>query len=185
VFHGQDLVADFTERAEINVRILTAGGTDVIQLNLLKCALTGSCLLGFGGIGRETLDEFLQLLNLLFLFAVGFLHLLNNQLAGLYPEIVVSRKQLDLAIINIRNLRADLVEEVTVMGHHDYRILKINQELFQPCNGIQVQMVGRLVQKQYIRIAEQGLGQQHLYLLGAQQAAHLGIVKVSLNTKAV
>ncbi len=53
------------------------------------------------------------------------------------------------------------------MGDHDHRVLKVDQELFQPGNGVQVQVVGRLIQKQDVRVAKQGLGQQHLHLQGA------------------
>ena len=50
------------------------------------------------------------------------------------------------------------------MGHHDYRVFKIQQEVFQPANGRQIQVVGRLVQQQNVRIAKEGLRQQHLDL---------------------
>ena len=40
------------------------------------------------------------------------------------------------------------------MGYHDNGIFKVNQKLFQPCNGVQIQVVGRLVQKQDVRISE-------------------------------
>ena len=185
MLHGQNLVADLAERTEINVRILTAGRTDVVQLNLLKGPLTGSGLLGLGSIGGEALDEFLQLLNLLFLLAVGFLHLFDNQLAGLHPEVVVSCVQLDFPIVNVSYLGTDLIQEITVMGYHDNGVLKVNQKLLQPRNGVQVQVVGRLIQKQNVRVAEQGLGKKHLYLLSAQKGAHLRIVQVRLNAKSV
>ena len=57
-------------------------------------------------------------------FFVGFLHLLDHQLAGLVPEIVVSGIELNLAIVDICDLGADFIQEVTVMGYHDNRILK-------------------------------------------------------------
>ena len=71
------------------------------------------------------------------------------------------------------------------MGYHDHRILKIDQELLKPGDGVQIQMVGRLVEQQDVRVAEQSLGQQHLYLLGAGQRIHLGVVQVRLDAKAV
>ena len=40
-----------------------------------------------------------------------------------------------------------------------------------------IQVVGRLVEQQDVRVSEQRLGKQHLYLLGAGQGAHLGVVK--------
>ena len=40
---------------------------------------------------------------------VGFLHLLDHQLAGLVPEIVVSSIELNLAVVDICDLGADLI----------------------------------------------------------------------------
>ena len=71
------------------------------------------------------------------------------------------------------------------MGYHDNCVLKVNQKLLQPRNGVQVQVVGRLIQKQNVRVAEQGLGKKYLYLLSAQKGAHLRIVQVRLNAKSV
>ena len=50
------------------------------------------------------------------------------------------------------------------MGYHDDCVLKVDQELFQPCDRIQIQVVGRLVKKQDVRITEQSLSKQNLYL---------------------
>ena len=92
----------------------------------------------------------LQFLDLFFLFLVGFLHLLDQQLAGLVPEVVVTGIQLDLAVVDVGDLGTYLVQEVTVMGYYDNGILEINQEVFQPCDRIQIQMVGRLIQQQNV-----------------------------------
>ena len=40
------------------------------------------------------------------------------------------------------------------MGYDDDGIFKIDQEFFQPCNRIQIQVVGRLIKQQDIRVAE-------------------------------
>ena len=53
------------------------------------------------------------------------------------------------------------------MGYYDNGILEINQEVFQPCDRIQIQMVGRLIQQQNVGITEQCLGQQDLHLQAA------------------
>ena len=71
------------------------------------------------------------------------------------------------------------------MGYHDHRVLKIDQELLQPGDGVQIQMVGRLVEQQDVRVAKQSLGQQHLHLLGAGQGIHLGVVELRLDAQAV
>ena len=92
-------------------------------------------------------------------FLVGFFHLLDQQLAGFIPEVIVTGIQLNLAVVDIGNLGADLIQEITVMGYHDNGILEVDQEFLQPCDRIQIQMVGRLVEKQDVRITEQCLWQ--------------------------
>ena len=109
VLHSEHLISNLTEGPEINIGILPAGGFDIIQLDLFQSALSGCRLLGFGCIGREALDKFLKLLNLLLLLAVGLLHLLDDKLAGLHPEVIVARIELNLAVVNVRNLGADLI----------------------------------------------------------------------------
>ena len=74
-FNVKHFVADLTVWLEVDIWILTAGWTDLIQLDFLKGTFSGRCLLGFGSVGGETLDEFLQFLDLFFLLLIGFLHL--------------------------------------------------------------------------------------------------------------
>ena len=144
-FNMEDFVANFTVWLEVDIWILTAGRTNLIQLGFLKGTFSGSGLFGFGSVGGETLDEFLQFLNLFFLLLVGFLHLFDHQLTGFIPEIVVAGVKLDLGIINISDMRTDFVQEITVMGDNDNGIVEVDQKLFKPCDSIQIQMVGRLV----------------------------------------
>ena len=44
------------------------------------------------------------------------------------------------------------------MGYHDNGILEIDQEILKPCDRIQIQMVGRLVEQQNVGVTEQCLG---------------------------
>ena len=55
------------------------------------------------------------------------------------------------------------------MGYNDDRILKVDQELLEPCDRIEIQVVGRLVEKQDVRIAEQRLCEKNFDLLGTGQ----------------
>ena len=108
-FYGEDFIADLAVGTEINIRIFTAGGLDVIQLDLFEGTLSGGRLLGFGSIGGETGDKFLQLLDLFFLLPVCFFHLLDDQLAGFIPEIVVAGIELNLAVVDVCDLGADFI----------------------------------------------------------------------------
>ena len=49
---------------------------------------------------------------------------------------------------------ADIVEEVTVMGYNDDRTFIFCQKILQPADGMNIQMVGRLVQQHNIRLAK-------------------------------
>ena len=71
------------------------------------------------------------------------------------------------------------------MGYNNDCIVKIDQEFFQPCDRIQIQVVCRLIQKKNIRITEQCLCQQYLYLQGRCQLAHLLIMQLGVNSKTV
>ena len=104
-FHSENLVTDFPLRTKINVRIFTAGGANLIQLYFFQGTFSGGSLLGFGSIGREAGDKLLQFLDCFFLLFVGFLHLLDQQLAGLIPEVIVTGIKLDFTIINISGMR--------------------------------------------------------------------------------
>ena len=79
-FNCKNFVTDLTERAEVDVRIFSAGRSDLVKLDLLKSTFSGSRLFGLGSVRGEPLDEFLQLLDLLFLLLVRFLQLADHQL---------------------------------------------------------------------------------------------------------
>lgn len=50
------------------------------------------------------------------------------------------------------------------MGYHDHCVFKADKELLKPGDGVQVQVVGGLVEEQDVRIAKEGLCQKDLYL---------------------
>ena len=71
------------------------------------------------------------------------------------------------------------------MAHHDHGALKVQQEVLQPVDGVDVQVVGGLVQQQDVRIAEQGLGQQHLHLQPGIQGGHGALVVLGAHAQAL
>ena len=58
------------------------------------------------------------------------------------------------------------------MGDDDDGVLKFEQVIFQPAHRLDVEVVGRLVQKQHVGVAEQRLRQQYLDLELCVQLAH-------------
>ena len=64
------------------------------------------------------------------------------------------------------------------MGNHDDGVVEAVQEILQPGDRLQVEVVGRLIQQQYVGVAEKRLGQEHAHLVATlkllhQLAAHL------------
>src|SRR5699024_5335215 len=93
--------------------------------------------------------------------------------------------ELDLAGVNIRDLRADLVQEVAVMGYHDDRVLEVYQELLEPRDRIQVQVVGGLVEQEDVRVAEQSLRKENFDFLRAGEVLQIFVMEVCFNSESV
>ena len=94
------------------------------------------------------------------------------------PEVVVADIDLNTPEIDVGDMGANLIQEVPVMGDDDHRVLEAEQELSQPIDGLDVQVIGGLVQQEDVRVAEQGLGQQHPDLVGVLQLLHLLLAQI-------
>ena len=82
-----------------------------------------------------------------------------DHLTGFVPEFVVADVHPDGSIVDVHDVRTDVVEEVTVVGDHQHGAGIVHQEILQPGDRVEIQTVGRLVEKDDVRIAEQGLSQ--------------------------
>jgi hypothetical protein len=76
------------------------------------------------------------------------------------------------------DVRAHLVQEVPVVRDDDQRAVVAEQELLEPLDRLEVEVVRRLVEQERLRVAEQRLRQQHAHLLPALELAHLPLVQV-------
>ena len=79
---------------------------------------------------------------------------------------------------------ADAVEEVTVVAYDEYRVLELAEVLLQPLYGVEVEVVGRLVEQQVVGIAEESFGEHHAHFLLTRELAHQLIVLRLLDAKA-
>ena len=95
-----------------------------------------------------------------------------HELAGLIPKFVVADIHFNLCIVDVNNVGADVIQKMAVMGNHNDRSEIFRKEVFQPCNGINVQMVGRFVHENDVRIAEQCLCEQDFHLFVTGEVAH-------------
>ena len=71
------------------------------------------------------------------------------------------------------------------MGDDNDRVFKVEQEILQPLYGSEIQVVGRLVEQQDIRIAKERLSKQHLHLIIAVELLHFGGMLLVFNAKGV
>jgi len=58
------------------------------------------------------------------------------------------------------------------MRNDDHRILAVRKVIFQPKNCFKVKIIGRLIEKQIVRIAKQRLSKQHANFFLAVQIFH-------------
>ena len=64
-----------------------------------------------------------------------------------------------------------------IVRDDDERAVVAPEEFFEPVDGIEVQMVRRLVEEERFGVAEERLSQQHAHFLSALQLAHLPLVQ--------
>ena len=177
-FHFQDVAVELFVLLEADEGVLTAGDLHFLDLDLVDLLEAGGRLARLGGVGTETGDEGLQVGNLgLLLGVVG-----DQTLAGLggrrHVLVVVARVDAQLAVIQIRHVGADGVQEVTVVRDDDHGAFTIVEHLLQPADGVDVQVVGRFVQQQDVGVGEQRLCQQHPQFPARGHFAHGAVVQL-------
>ena len=90
----------------------------------------------------------------------GVLLLLGGQrrFLAFQKRVVIARPVEQLAAVELQDPAGQLAEEHAVVGHEHQRGVPAVQELLQPVDGVDVQMVGRLVQQQQIGLARPARG---------------------------
>ena len=69
------------------------------------------------------------------------------------------------------------------MGNDDDGVLEVSEEVREPGDGAGVEVVRRFVEEEEVRLAEEGLGQEHLHLFGTAEVADIHIMQVLGNAK--
>ena len=94
---------------------------------------------------------------------------------GLQVGGVVALVRVGPTPVQLQDPLRDVVEEVPVVGDGDDRARVLGQVLLQPLDGLGVQMVGRLVEQEQVRLLEQQLAQGDPAPLAAGQHGDVGI----------
>ena len=132
-------------------------------------------LRGLRGVGREALDEPLlfrehrllaRVRRLAVRFAYGALALV---------EVVVARVGRNLAAVDLGDLRDDAVHELAVVRRHQQAARSRFQELLEPDDRLDVEVVRRLVHQQDVGLAEQHARHRDAHLPSARQRTDVAV----------
>ncbi|MNX62780.1 hypothetical protein D3C86_937570 [compost metagenome] len=129
----------------------------VVGVELLEASHTG---LGLGLTAFRVLTHPLQLLLdglATGRFRAGFLS--QTGVLLLQPGGVVAFPGDTLAAVQLQDPARHVVEEVAIVGDGDDCALVVVQEALQPGHGFRIQVVGRLVQQQHVRLFQQQTAQ--------------------------
>ena len=91
----------------------------------------------------------------LYLFHIRFVFILNRLLLGLLFDQefgIISPEASHLAIFKLHGFVRYFIEKITVMRYYKYCAVVIFQEIFEPLNRFDVEVVSRLVKKQKIAL---------------------------------
>ena len=126
---------------------------------------------GFCRLVTETLNEFLYVGNLLLLVLVCAYLLFATFLAVLH-ELVI--RQLVVVYSSARNLNCPVcycVQECAVVTYKQHRVATACKELLEPLDTLNVEVVGRLVEQQYVRVLQQQFGKLYAHAPSAAELA--------------
>ena len=158
------------------------GGADLLDLDLLELAFARGGLARLGGVRREAPHELLQVRYLVLGLGVGGLDPLTGLHRCQHEIVVIARIDLQLLEVEIRDVRAHLVQEMPVVADDDHGGIVVVERAFQPADRIDVQIVGRFIEQQNVRPGEQRLGEQHPQLQSRGHFAHGTVVPLFRNS---
>ena len=82
---------------------------------------------------------------------------------------VIARPRGDAAAIDFDDPRREALQKRAIVRHEHHRARVVGQKPFQPRDGVEVQVVGRLVEQQQIRLRDERPREQHAAAPAARQ----------------
>ena len=89
--------------------------------------------------------------------------------------VPVARPAADLAAVDLDDARGQRAQEAAVVGDEHQRPAPLLEEAFQPVDRGDVEVIGRLVQQQQVRLRHQRPRQQHPALHPAREPGEIGV----------
>ncbi len=154
-----------------DVRARQVGGLQPLDFLLAGHHLAGA------RAGGKTRDEILELLDLLLALRVLAFDPRPDLRLREHHVVVAAGVGDDRLVVDVSGVRAHRVDEMPIVRDDDECAFVAHQELAQPMDRVEVEVVGRFVQQQRLRVPEQRLRQQHPHLLSTLQLGHRPIVE--------
>ncbi len=110
-----------------------------------------------------------ELLYLGLISLVFFQLLLEAALPLLHIEAVVAAVKLCAPLVYFYRALHDLVQKPPVVAYHQHRALEVQQVILKPFGRVQVKVVRRLVQQEYVRVLQYQPREVHARFLAAGQ----------------
>ena len=114
---------------------------------------------GFGGFVSEALDELFRICDHLLLVEIRPHLLLMPLLAQFDKMAVIDIVVIDTSECDLNRSRAGIVNESAVVTDHEYRRRARFEEVLEPLDRFDVQVVGGLVKEQQVRVTKKNLRQ--------------------------
>ena len=134
----------------------------------LKCLDPALCLTRLGGLSLEAGDVAFHVRGLRLLLLVGLLLLGQTLGTGALEGCVTAAVERDFALIDVGDVVHHGIEKIPVVGYQQQGARVAFEEVFEPQNGIKVQVVGRFIEQQQIRRTHEGLRQVQADLARAE-----------------
>ena len=80
-----------------------------------------------------------------------------------------------MAAVELDDAGRDAVEKRPVVGDGHHAALEVDQQLLEPLDRVEVQVVGGLVEQEHVRRGDQRLRQRHPLARAAREVAHAGL----------
>ena len=124
-------------------------------------------LRGLGRLVAEPVDEHLHARDFFVLLLLRLPQPLEHRVALLDVLAVVADVVRQLAQVQVGDARDDRVEEVAIVRDEDDGVRIRAEILLEPVARFEIEVIGRLVEQQQVRTAEQQLGERDAHLPAA------------------
>ncbi len=169
---------------ETHERIGAAGWLDILDLDFFNLLGARGSLACLRLVGCKAAHEILQLGDLVLGLRIHRQLLRTCLRRCQHVVVVIAGVNLQCAVIHIGHVGTYLVQEMAIMGNDDHGRIALVQHIFEPADGVDIEVIGRLVEQQDIRIRKQCLRQQDAQLPAWCDVAHRALVLIDRNAHA-